>query len=70
MKFEALGNRAQDFVFDAESLTVGEYLTRWLKDSTPPTFGASTARSWIPASLQPRSEDAQHTAQGAGAGGA
>lgn len=39
---EALGNRAQGFVFDAGSLTVGEYLTRWLRDSVEGTVGRRT----------------------------
>ncbi len=39
---EALGNRAQGLVFDAGSLTVGEYLTRWLKDSVRGTVRYST----------------------------
>jgi integrase len=39
---EALGNRAQGLVFDAGSLTVGEYLTRWLKDSVRGTVRVST----------------------------
>ncbi len=39
---EALGNRSQGFVFDAGSLTVGEYLTRWLKDSVRGTVRVST----------------------------
>jgi integrase len=39
---EALGNRSQGLVFDAGSLTVGEYLTRWLKDSVRGTVRIST----------------------------
>jgi integrase len=39
---EALGNRAQGLVFDAGALTVGEYLTRWLKDSVSGTVRPST----------------------------
>lgn len=39
---EALGNRAQGLVFEAGSLTVGEYLQRWLKDSVRGTVRAST----------------------------
>ncbi|MEJ7815671.1 MAG: site-specific integrase [Rubrobacter sp.] len=39
---EALGNRSQGFVFDAGSLTVGEYLTRCLKDSVRGTVRVST----------------------------
>ncbi len=39
---EALGNRAQGLVFDAGSITVGEYLTRWLKDSVKGTVRVST----------------------------
>jgi integrase len=39
---EALGNRAQGFVFDAGSLTIGEYLGRWLKDSVRGTVRVST----------------------------
>src|SRR5215208_6066027 len=39
---EALGNRAQGLVFDAGSLTVGEYLDRWLKDSVKGTVRTST----------------------------
>src|SRR3712207_7102490 len=39
---EALGSRAQGLVFDAGSLTVGEYLTRWLKDSVRGTVRVST----------------------------
>ena len=39
---EALGNRAQGLVFDAGSITVGEYLTRWLKDSVRGTVHVST----------------------------
>jgi integrase len=39
---EALGNRAQGLVFDAGTLTVGEYLDRWLKDSLRGTVRAST----------------------------
>jgi integrase len=39
---EALGNRAQGLVFDAGSLTVEKYLTRWLKDSVRGTVRPST----------------------------
>src|SRR5215207_9210238 len=39
---EALGNRAQGLVFDAGSLTVGEYLTRWLEDLVRGTVRVST----------------------------
>jgi integrase len=39
---EALGNRAQGLVFDADNLTVGEYLGRWLKDSVRGTVRVST----------------------------
>jgi len=39
---EALGNRAQGLVFDAGTLTVGEYLGRWLKDSVRGTVRVST----------------------------
>jgi integrase len=39
---EALGNRAQGLNFDAGNLTVGEYLTRWLKDSGRGTVRPST----------------------------
>jgi integrase len=39
---EALGNRAQGLVFDAGSLTVGEYLMRWLEDSVRDTVRTST----------------------------
>lgn len=39
---EALGNRAQGLVFDAGALTVGDYLTRWLKDSVKGTVRTST----------------------------
>jgi integrase len=39
---EALGNRALGLVFDAGTLTVGEYLTRWLKDSVRGTVRPST----------------------------
>src|ERR671917_520092 len=39
---EALGNRAQGLVFDAGSLTVREYLTRWLEDSVRGTVRFST----------------------------
>ncbi len=39
---EALGNRAQGLVFDAGSITVGEYLQRWLKDSVRGTVRTST----------------------------
>ena len=39
---EALGSRAQGLVFDAGSLTVGEYLTRWLEDSVRGTVRVST----------------------------
>jgi len=39
---EALGNRAQGFTFDAGSLTVGEYLERWLKDAVQGTVRRST----------------------------
>src|ERR671917_2401770 len=39
---EALGNRAQGVVFDAGSVTVGEYLTRWLEDSVRGTVRVST----------------------------
>lgn len=39
---EALGNRAQGLVFDAGSLTVGEYLERWLKDTVQGTVRQST----------------------------
>src|SRR5215203_3561359 len=39
---EALGSRAQGLVFDAGSLTVGEYLTRWLRDSVRGTVRVST----------------------------
>ena len=39
---EALGNRAQGLVFDAGTLTVGDYLERWLKDSVQGTVQTST----------------------------
>jgi integrase len=39
---EALGNRAQGLVFDAGNLTVGEYLSQWLKDSVKGTVRPST----------------------------
>ena len=39
---EALGSRAQGLVFDAGSLTIGAYLTRWLKDSVRGTVRVST----------------------------
>jgi len=39
---EALGNRAQGLNFDAGNLKVGEYLTRWLKDSVRGTVRPST----------------------------
>jgi integrase len=39
---EALGNRAHGLVFDAGTLTVEEYLTRWLKDSVKGTVRQST----------------------------
>src|SRR5215203_1634099 len=39
---EALGNRAQGIVFDAGTLTVKDYLERWLKDSLQGTVRAST----------------------------
>ena len=39
---EALGSRAQGLVFDAGSLTIGEYLTRWLEDSVRGTVRVST----------------------------
>jgi len=39
---EALGNRAQGFVFDTGSLKVGEYLVRWLEDSVRGTVRVST----------------------------
>jgi integrase len=39
---EALGNRAQGLVFDAGTLTVGDYLERWLKDSVQGTVRTST----------------------------
>ena len=39
---KALGQRADGLVFDAGSLTVGEYLQRWLKDSVKGTVRHST----------------------------
>jgi integrase len=39
---EALGSRAHGLVFDAGSLTIGEYLTRWLEDSVRGTVRVST----------------------------
>jgi integrase len=39
---EALGNRAQGFVFDAGSITTEDYLTSWLKDSVEGTVRVST----------------------------
>ena len=39
---EALSNRAQGLAFDAGSLTVGEYLERWLKDAVEGTVRQST----------------------------
>jgi integrase len=39
---EAMGNRAQGLHFDAGALTVGEYLTHWLKDSVRGTVRPST----------------------------
>src|ERR687890_1578663 len=39
---EALGNRAQGLVFDAESITTEDYLTSWLKDSVRGTVCVST----------------------------
>jgi integrase len=39
---EALGSRAQGLVFDAGTLTVWEYLERWLKDSVKDTVRPST----------------------------
>jgi len=39
---EALGHRAQGLVFDAGYVTVGEYLTRWLKNSVKGTVRVST----------------------------
>jgi integrase len=39
---EALGNRAQGLIFDAGTLTVEEYLERWLKDSVRDTVRPST----------------------------
>jgi integrase len=39
---EAMGNRAQGLHFDAGTLTVGEYVTRWLNDSVRGTVRPST----------------------------
>jgi integrase len=39
---EAMGNRAQGLHFDAGILTVGEYLTQWLKYSVSGTVRSST----------------------------
>ena len=39
---EAMGNRAQGLHFDAGILTVGEYLTQWLKYSVSGTVRPST----------------------------
>jgi len=39
---KALGQRADGLVFDAGTLTVGEYLERWLKDSVKGTVRHST----------------------------
>jgi len=41
---QALGNRAQGLVFDAGSLTVGDYLGQWLKNSVQGTVRQSTMR--------------------------
>src|SRR5918992_5205385 len=39
---EARGDAAKGLVFDAENLTVGEYLTRWLADSVAGTVRPTT----------------------------
>jgi integrase len=39
---ETLGNRTHGLVFDAGTLTLGEYLTLWLKDSVRGTVRVST----------------------------
>src|SRR5215216_6729982 len=39
---KAMANRDRGFLFDAGSLTVGEYLDRWLSDSVRGTVRAST----------------------------
>lgn len=38
---KALANRADGLVFDAGTLTVGEYLKRWLTDSAKAVSGAA-----------------------------
>ena len=43
---KALSNRADGLVFDAENLTVGEYLKRWLTDSVKGSVRCSTYESY------------------------
>jgi integrase len=43
---KALSNRADGLVFDAEDLTVGEYLKRWLTDSVKCSVRRSTYESY------------------------
>ena len=43
---KALADRDGGLVFDADSLTVGEYLDRWLRDSVHGSVRASTYNSY------------------------
>src|SRR5215208_1355742 len=43
---DALSDRNKGLVFDADNLTVGEYLDRWLRDSVQGSVRASTYKSY------------------------
>src|SRR5829696_2898365 len=43
---QALADRNSGLIFDAENLTVGEYLDRWLRDSVQGSVRASTYKSY------------------------
>src|SRR5215212_5236834 len=43
---DALADRNKGLVFDADNLTVGEYLDRWLRDSVQGSVRASTYKSY------------------------
>ena len=43
---QALANRDSGLIFDAENLTVGEYLDKWLRDSVQGSVRASTYKSY------------------------
>jgi integrase len=58
---KALADRASGYTFDAEKMTVGEYLDRWLNDSDRGSVRTSTPTSgtsrWSGSTSSPRSGD-------------